>query len=207
MPARPCMETGCDRPKDLPRNRCTWHHLLKQPGPVQAAAADVRLAHAPEPHRARVPPAEWPAGERWCAGCQSWVPLWACSGSRCKGCASRASHTGRLKAVYGISQADYDALLEWQGGRCMLCRRLPGKRRLAVDHDHACCSGPVSCGACVRGLLCPDNERGCNTLLGSIESNSVDGGPAMVWRLRAYLQQSPMAALRAGVPPPPWVAD
>lgn len=198
----PCSEGGCDRPKDLPRHRCTWHHLLRQPGPIQVAAADARLALAAEPHRARVPDREWPEGERWCAGCQTMVPLFYVTGSRCKGCSSRAGHAARLKAVYSITQDEYDALLAWQGGVCMLCRRKPGKRRLAVDHDHACCPGPVSCGKCVRGLLCPDDERGCNTTLGNIEANSQDGGPAMVVRLGIYLQYSPMRAMREGHPSP-----
>lgn len=25
---------------------------------------------------------------------------------------------------------------------------------LVIDHDHACCPGAVSCGGCIRGLLC-----------------------------------------------------
>lgn len=37
-------------------------------------------------------------------------------------------------------------MLEAQDGRCAMCRKLPRRRRLAVDHDHN--TGRV------RGLLC-----------------------------------------------------
>ena len=36
-------------------------------------------------------------------------------------------------------------------GDCGLCG---ARKTLHVDHDHACCDKPNSCGHCVRGLLC-----------------------------------------------------
>ncbi|MGW6260343.1 endonuclease VII domain-containing protein [Streptomyces sp. NPDC055085] len=58
---------------------------------------------------------------------------------------------------------EYEALYRGQNGLCAICERATGKtRRLSVDHDHKCCPGGVSCGWCVRGLLC----RPCNDLLG-----------------------------------------
>lgn len=34
-----------------------------------------------------------------------------------------------------------------------------------IDHDHSCCPGRTSCGACVRGILC----AGCNTMMGRVQ--------------------------------------
>ena len=54
-----------------------------------------------------------------------------------------------------LSQEDYDAMLERQGGTCAICGNKPADgETLARDHDHV--TGRV------RGLLC----RGCNTGLG-----------------------------------------
>ena len=39
--------------------------------------------------------------------------------------------------------------------------------KVAIDHDHNCCPGDHSCGDCVRGILCPD----CNRGLGSFHDN------------------------------------
>lgn len=47
---------------------------------------------------------------------------------------------------YGITPEQYDEILEEQGGVCKICKNLPGKYRLHVDHDHE--TGKV------RGLLC-----------------------------------------------------
>src|SRR5262249_40915447 len=80
--------------------------------------------------------------------------------------ASQSAHGKRLEATYGISDKDYDELLEFQGGKCALCRWANGRtRRLSVDHDHKCAMGhdpKEGCPECVRGLLC----RPCNNLLG-----------------------------------------
>lgn len=37
-----------------------------------------------------------------------------------------------------------------------------------IDHDHACCSGTKSCGACIRGLIC----QPCNKALGFLRDST-----------------------------------
>jgi hypothetical protein len=55
-------------------------------------------------------------------------------------------------------------MLVEQRNACGLCGRAnKDGRMLAVDHDHACCPGRQSCGACARDLLCTR----CNTALGA----------------------------------------
>lgn len=91
----------------------------------------------------------------------------------CKACSrSRAKEWGRarrsadpryatdvaLRTKYGIALADYEQLLEDQGGQCAICGAAePGGRgeRFHVDHDHVTDE--------VRGLLC----HACNTGLGA----------------------------------------
>lgn len=79
----------------------------------------------------------------------------------------RRKRQGRLSSVrrlYELSEADLDALLAAQHGRCRCGSPfVTGTPR--VDHDHACghCGGK-GCRRCVRGLLCDD----CNRFLGRI---------------------------------------
>lgn len=58
-----------------------------------------------------------------------------------------------LRRRYGITQAEYDAMLQRQGGKCLICRRMQDRRPLAVDHHHE--------SNRVRGLLC----YWCNSIL------------------------------------------
>lgn len=60
----------------------------------------------------------------------------------------------KLRGKFGITEGEYDELLDLQDGRCAICGSLPGGKALAVDHCHT--SGKV------RGLLCLK----CNTALG-----------------------------------------
>jgi hypothetical protein len=60
----------------------------------------------------------------------------------------------RLQREFGITLAEYNQMLVQQNGGCAICNRLPGKRRVAVDHDHET--------GIVRGLLCTQ----CNQMLG-----------------------------------------
>lgn len=59
---------------------------------------------------------------------------------------SERARDRRLQNLYGLTTADYDDLLVYQGGSCAICDRPPGKTRLAVDHDHKT--------RYTRGLLC-----------------------------------------------------
>ena len=189
----------CGYPRMKGKRSCVWHWLLKQPADVCKRFAEERLEvfhgsweyHVAGSNIQRKPKEEWPPGERWCSGCQSFVPLFYCSGSRCKSCASSASHEAMVQKTYGLEPGEYDALLALQGGRCYICGRKSPSRRLAVDHDHE--TGQP------RGLLCPDPERGCNhKVVGPLEANSVDGGLAAAHRLVDYLEDPPYARLRRG---------
>ncbi|HEY2078727.1 MAG TPA: endonuclease domain-containing protein [Streptosporangiaceae bacterium] len=70
-------------------------------------------------------------------------------------------------SLYGLTQEQFDRLLEVQGHACAMCHEpFDGGQLIHVDHDHACCQKRNrSCGKCVRGLLC----HGCNIALGHIE--------------------------------------
>ena len=64
-----------------------------------------------------------------------------------------------IKSRFGVSEVEYMAMLESQGGVCAICGK-KNTKRLAVDHDHN--TGKV------RGLLCGK----CNTTLGWFETQT-----------------------------------
>ena len=79
-----------------------------------------------------------------------------------------AAHASYVAKTYSLEPGQYEALYKAQGGVCYICRRATGAaRRLSVDHDHACCPGRISCGHCVRALIC----RPCNDLLGHVRDD------------------------------------
>lgn len=101
---------------------------------------------------------------------------------QCKECvlANHRSYTKRKRAVrealradtrkdlnlryhYNISLSAYEDMLRDQEGICAICGRGPDdfKRAFAVDHDHD--SGKV------RGILCPDCNRGLGGFRDNIE--------------------------------------
>lgn len=63
----------------------------------------------------------------------------------------------RMDLKFGISTEKYEEMLKEQGGVCEICGKLPGTKRLAVDHNHETNQ--------IRGLLCGP----CNTLLSHVE--------------------------------------
>lgn len=59
------------------------------------------------------------------------------------------------KYRYGITQEQYEDMLDAQGNACAVCKDVFGdKTKPNIDHDHNCCPGKVTCGFCVRGILC-----------------------------------------------------
>lgn len=82
------------------------------------------------------------------------------------------SRDSYLRRTYSISEDEYDQILEFQGGVCFICGPITGRngtsKNLSVDHDHACCNGPKSCGRCVRAVLCSDCNR---YVLGHLRDN------------------------------------
>jgi hypothetical protein len=83
---------------------------------------------------------------------------------------ARDSHADKLKQTYGLSTADYNAMLRQQNGACAICRQKSAER-LCVDHCHKTRR--------VRGLLC----RKCNTGLGCYGDD-----PERIAAAIAYLQ-------------------
>lgn len=80
-----------------------------------------------------------------------------------------------LKVNYGLSEADYDALVERHGGCCAICG---GDAGLAVDHCHTT--------GVVRGLLCTR----CNPGLGFFQDD-----PELLRQAIDYLERSRLTAV------------
>lgn len=163
---RPCRclvdGSACPYPQlILPGGRhstyCYWHRLARTSMDAQIREAGKRLdSVSDQAVVSRVSPREWPDGERWCAGCQGFVPLFYTSTSRCLACASQGARTSRRLSVYGLTQDSFSGLAELQNDRCAICRKRQVDRSIAVDHNHQ--TGEV------RGLLC----KRCNhDLLGA----------------------------------------
>jgi hypothetical protein len=190
----------CDYVRKPTKTKCSWHWLESQPIETQVQAATRRreaMAHMPD--RQRVPEKEWPSNERWCSGCQSFVPLFYTRGSRCKACESQAAHAGHVRRTYELEPEEYQRLLDWQAGRCYVCGQVPRVRRLAVDHDHR--TGEV------RGLLCANDEWGCNVMLSRVLND-----PEAAKRLVEYVERFPLQRMHDGEPPkvyrrPPGLVD
>ena len=112
-----------------------------------------------------------------------------------KPCVADRRRDTEYQKRYGITLEDYNLLLEHQGGKCGICLKPPGSRRLAVDHDHRT--------GMVRGLLCSTGIRGgCNYgLLGSRDKD-----PTLFLKAYHYLTCPPatwVLGAGAGVPKKP----
>lgn len=89
--------------------------------------------------------------------------------------AKKKAREYQLRKKFGLSMADYEAMLLAQGGKCAICQSEHSGRKdrnnFSVDHDHS--TGKV------RGLLC----SGCNTGIGNLRES-----PAILLRAAEYLR-------------------
>jgi hypothetical protein len=86
---------------------------------------------------------------------------------------------GHLKRTHGITQSDYDAMVDAQKGRCKICGRRPAEgKSFHIDHDHV--TGRI------RGLLCSS----CNHALGLFAES-----PERLRRAALYVTRPRSAAL------------
>src|ERR1039458_1990712 len=73
-----------------------------------------------------------------------------------------------LRRNYKMTQEMYDEELAEQEDVCDICKHPETHKyqgvivHMAVDHDHSCCPGNITCGECRRGILCHD----CNSGIG-----------------------------------------
>ncbi|WP_372464527.1 endonuclease domain-containing protein [Streptomyces olivaceus] len=99
---------------------------------------------------------------------------------------------------YNVTKEFVGRLLLHQGGKCAICGTAgSAEAAMHIDHDHACCPGRRSCGACVRGLLCNRcNHQG----LGWYEALPYE--VRTFGLLNDYLADPPAKRLRAEQAPP-----
>lgn len=163
-----CAFPGCRYP-DAPdaEGLCRHHWRQKRNGQDLVALKG-------NPNRGKAVLIRDEAGNKFCYVCGQWKPEAGFNNSsnssdgldhRCRRCHASA----QKKARYGIDLDHYEVLLASQGGKCAICpaELAEGGNRLSIDHDHACCPGTLSCGKCVRGILCPS----CNMGLGRFQDD------------------------------------
>ena len=91
---------------------------------------------------------------------------------RCKTCkvgVNRASYLKNkdevkwrsVKRKYKITEDQFNAMA-FDG-----CQSCGSRESLCVDHDHSCCDSAVTCGKCVRGILC----KRCNIAEGLFKND------------------------------------
>ena len=162
MSQRTCSLDYCDSPHRA-RGYCMYHYKQAQRGTPLSP-------HVPRrsPGSSAVRDA---TGRKMCGHCCEWLSVdrftpSANSGDGLQSWCSRCAADYMLQRRYGIRRDDIDAMLVRQGG-CAICGATSvdagGYRNgWHVDHDHSCCPGDVSCGRCLRGVLCAR----CNKMIG-----------------------------------------
>jgi hypothetical protein len=83
------------------------------------------------------------------------------------------SRRSAVKYLYKLTASEHVALLEKQNYKCPVSG-LSVDIFSPIDHDHACCVGPRSCGKCIRGII----HSSVNWALGAFVKPE--------WLLKAY---------------------
>lgn len=88
---------------------------------------------------------------------------YSCKRCQCKYQSSKRE--GRRYKRYSLTDEQYNDLLNNQDNKCAICKQFLEIPH--VDHDHNCCPSGVSCGQCVRGVLC----KHCNIGISHFKDN------------------------------------
>lgn len=96
-----------------------------------------------------------------CKRCGGEAVSYPTSQQYCKPCHRDVMREHRLKKLYGVSPAVYNAMKEELGSRCMICGHPEGDSTRALHIDHSHVTGKT------RGLLC----LRCNQVLGRVKDN------------------------------------
>jgi hypothetical protein len=166
--------------------RCIQHHQRRTRG-----------IGDDQPIRPRIETRVSPSGDVFCPACQEWKAPGEfgakATSKHNKSCYCRSCWAWRRWAQkYAISPERFQSISDAQDGRCicglLLADIATRPRGVNIDHDHKCCSGRITCGQCVRGILCTD----CNHMVGYYERMPEW---ARTWPLvDAYLLRSSVAA-------------
>lgn len=76
----------------------------------------------------------------------------------------RKSH---LKIKYDMTIEEYE---DRAASGCECCGEKDYHGTMHVDHDHSCCDSDITCGKCVRGIVCAS----CNASIGSMENGGLN---------------------------------
>jgi hypothetical protein len=176
---KPCPDCGVTKPlEDFPpakrrsdgtstyckscmtvRSRASYRKRMAADGRVVREREALAEGHRRCPDCEQVKPLEdFPRNVRGREGRGTYCK--PCHNHRTRETSQRLYGGGRsyhLKARYGITAAEYDAMVEAQGGLCPLCRERPPEH---VDHDHVT-------GA-IRGVLCSCCNQGLGNFRDSV---------------------------------------
>jgi hypothetical protein len=163
----------CGRPAKHRNNWCPMHFQRLQAGVPMERPSKIKTRRGPKEIKHRD---EY--GHKQCSTCKQFLPEleFPPRMHRCQLCTNLHK--------YGLDRNKIEDLLNSQGGYCanpgcnailqIRCagrgrkqsRRGEGLSLACVDHDHNCCPGniKVTCGKCVRGLLCWHCNAGAGLL-------------------------------------------
>ena len=94
---------------------------------------------------------------------------------------SKFSRAEYLMLRFKLTQEQFEKMSK---NGCMICNQVT-ERNLHVDHDHACCDGNMTCGKCVRGVVC----NKCNTLIGHYERGTIRIDNLLYKQVEKYLDK------------------
>lgn len=78
----------------------------------------------------------------------------------CKDCRKAWQRKSFRTVIYGLTEEQYENMVEEHNGVCAICQEPPAKTALHVDHNHI--TGDI------RGLLC----RECNLAIGHLKDST-----------------------------------